>query len=38
MGIDIRTFESIEPGETVAVVDGELDATTGRIHRQHLVR
>ncbi len=38
MGIDIRTFESIEPDETVAVVDGDLDAATGRIVKNRLVK
>jgi hypothetical protein len=38
MGIDIRTFDSIEPGETVAVVEGDLDATTGRTVRNRLVK
>jgi anti-sigma B factor antagonist len=38
MGIDIRTFDSIEPGETVAVVEGDLDAATGRTVRNRLVK
>jgi anti-sigma B factor antagonist len=38
MGIDLRTFESIDPGETVAIVDGDLDATSGRIIRNRLVK
>jgi anti-sigma B factor antagonist len=38
MGIDIRTFDSIEPGETVAVVEGDLDAATGRVVRNRLVK
>ena len=38
MGIDIRTFDSIEPGETVAIVEGDLDAVTGRVVRNRLVK
>jgi anti-sigma B factor antagonist len=38
MGIDIRTFESFEPGETVAIVDGDLDAASGRTMRNRLVK
>ena len=38
MGIDIRTFASNEPGEVVAVVDGDLDAVSGRTIRNRLVK
>jgi anti-sigma B factor antagonist len=38
MGIDIRTYASNEPGEMVAVVDGDLDAATGRTIRNRLLK
>src|SRR4029077_11628560 len=38
MAIDIRTFDSSEPGETVAVVNGDLNAVSGRETRNRLIK